>query len=250
MKTKLLASLVIGLLCSANAVADLSVGHTANDVAGVRPGNLFLNAFGSSYTVAPLVQDAGSAFFLDDGSGNGGTATFDGVEEILGLNTGNTGSVLTVNEAETDLGGGMFQIDVTVASFDQASGAPTIWLSADNVGAGFVAWRLDVGDVAAGEGPINWGGNAFTVEDSFFNLTDTAGNGLGGGNFALTVDSSDADGVSGLGVIGLGGADIAGFDVHSFTLSWVVSESQAIPEPSSLMIIGLASLGLAVRRRK
>ena len=205
------------------------------------------DATGDTYTVAPLAQDGAVADFLSDLGAV--TATFDGIDEIIGANlVGAAGDVFVLSESETDLGGGLMEIEVSVATFD-ASGAPTIWIPAGALSSGglvYSSWRLDVGDVAAGVNRIGWGGD-FTVVSSHSEVFNSAGGSLG--TFGLSLDSSlSPEGVSGVMVIGLGGGDVGGFDFHRYTMRWTVQESVPEPATATLGLVGLVGL-LCTRRR-
>ncbi len=199
---------------------------------------------GDTFSSAPLVQDAASAFFISDTAPS--THTFDGTAEDGGADlVGNEGDRFVVAEAFTPgagaNGGDLIQVQYTAVD---AAGAPTPWVAAGVAGpAGpFTAWRLDVGSNAGGMDQI---ANTTAVLGSGMTVFDSAGGPVG--SFPLTLDTSSATGVSGLGVIGLGGADIAGFDLASFQLFWEVAP---VPEPSSVILGSSSLLGLVLLRRR
>lgn len=266
---KVLAVLVATGL-AAPAVADLTTpaggGFTAYNLADAGPAAYGLisdgvvaggarSVLGDTYSVAPLVQDGVSAFFLQDvdGPGPGTTgryvATFDGTGENSGANLAySTGTHnFQVTEAQTDLGGGNYLIQVQYTAVN-GSGAAEPWVPAGVIGPNgpFTAWRMDLGTNAAGN-PIDRlsPNNDFSILNSGFTAFDSTGAALG--TFLLTVDDSNppSGGLSGVAVVGLGGANIAGFDMATLQMFW---EINVVPEPASLALLALGGL-LVVRRR-
>ncbi len=176
---------------------------------------LVRDATGDTYDAAGLVQDANSAFFLDDLPDN---HTFGTGEESAGANLL---SGVDTRIIGTDFGPGVpgtNLIQVNYLTVDGSDLVPAGEVSPDELI--LESWRMDVGTTAAGTDQIEWTPNpGFTVVDSGFCLFD---GGAQLGCFALVSNDSSADGVAGVGVVGLGGADIAGFGVDELVMFWEI----------------------------
>lgn len=198
---------------------------------------------GGSYSAAMLVQDPNSAFFISDASPSvHGVGLTQGAGNSL---TGAAGSTFQITSQITVTGQFTRLIQVQVTSLD-SGGNPNPWVAAGVVGPNgpFTAWRLDIGSHAAGDNKIEIA-NLVSIDSSGFMAFNSAGDSYG--TFAMTVNSSDLTGVSGVGVVGLGGADIAGFDMASIQMFWNVT---VIPAPGALALLGVAGLlGVSRRRR-
>jgi cysteine-rich repeat protein len=176
---------------------------------------LLRDATGDTYDAAGLVQDAGSAYYVDDLPDD---HTFGTGEESAGPNLI---SLVDTRIAGTDFGPGVPDTNLLQVNYFTTDGSdivPAGAISPDQLI--FDAWRFDVGTTAAGTDKINWTPNpGFTVVDSGFCVAD------GGellGCVDLTVHDSDANGVSGAGVVSLGGGDIAGYGVDEMIMYWEI----------------------------
>lgn len=173
------------------------------------------SADGDAYDAAGLVQDVGSAYYVDDLPD---THTFGTGEESAGVNAL---SQVDTRIAGQDFGPGLPGTNLIQVNYFTSDGSdivPAGMVSPDSLI--FDSWRLDVGTSAAGTNKIDWtGGTGFTVVDSGICLGD------GGqllGCFELAVQDSDATGLSGIGLLGLGGEDIAGYGVDEMILYWEI----------------------------
>ena len=187
----------------------ISVRDLDTPIAGLR------DATGDTYDAAGLVQDAATAWFVDDFPDN---HTFGTGEESAGANLI---SVVDMRIVGTDFGPGVPGTNLLQVNYFTVDGSdivPAGSLSPDNLI--FEEWRFDVGTTASGTDKINWTPNpGFTVVDSGFCVAD-AGTVLD--CFELSLHDSDANGVSGVGVVGLGGEDIAGFGVDEMIMYWEI----------------------------
>ncbi|UCC29837.1 MAG: DUF4215 domain-containing protein [Phycisphaerales bacterium] len=173
------------------------------------------DATGDTYDAVGLVQDAATAWIVDDVPDN---HTFGTGEESAGANLI---SGVDMRIVGTDFGPGVpgtNSLQVNYFTTDGSDIVPAGSVSPD--GLIYDSWRMDVGTTAAGTDKINWTPNpGFTVVDSGFCVAD-AGTVLG--CFELSLHDSDANGVSGAGVVGLGGEDIAGFGVDEMIMYWEI----------------------------
>jgi hypothetical protein len=170
------------------------------------------------FSLAPLVQDAGAAYYMSD-AGGPTLHTFDGTNESGGANLfGTAGGFFLVLEGVVDLGGGVERVIVEVRAVDGGV-VPEPWVDASNAGTGLIDWRLDIGSTAGGSDPIE-PGVPFTVVDSGVAAFDSALAHLG--TFDLAADTSTATGLSGVAILGIGGADIAGTDLAALQIYWDV----------------------------
>lgn len=182
---------------------------------GFPQARLLRDATGDTYEAAGLVQDVGSAYFVDDYPDN---HTFGTGEESAGLNLISSVDTRIVG---IDSGPGVPDTNFLQVSYFTADGSdivPAGAVSPDQLI--YDAWRLDVGTLAAGTDKINWTPNpGFNVVDSGFCIAD-AGTVLG--CFDLVIHDSDANGVSGVGIVGLEGGDIAGYGVDEMIMYWEI----------------------------
>ncbi len=197
---------------------------------------------GDTYDARALLQDGINAFFIDDVPNN---HAFGGLENAGSNLTGNAGDAFQIASLHTNLGATEL-VQVEMGNFS-ANGALSAWqpfagLLSPN-GVVFTSWRFDMGGIAAGPDDIAWDFD-FNVINAGFTVFDSAGASIG--TFALTVDNSSANALSGLGVVGIGGGDIGGFDLASFQLFW---EIEKIPAPGSVTLLGMCGL-IAMRRRR
>lgn len=214
-----------------------------------REGTISTFVTGDTYGIRPLIQDAASAY--DITGGQPPVQTFNSSPgKVLSVNTvGGTGSTFVVSEALTALGGGDYLVQVEVTSVS-STGDRLPWVASGYTGAGgatLTAWRLDLGASAAVLDKLTPAGawNTITLPGTM-SVYDVAG--ANTGNFNISLDSSDAFGLSGLGVVGLGGANISGSTVvSSFQFAWTY---HAVPEPNTLALLGLSSMGVALIRRR
>jgi hypothetical protein len=197
---------------------------------------------GDTYDARALLQDGINAFFIDDVPDN---HAFGGVEAAGANFAGNAGDSFSIASLNTVLGGGTELVQVEMANFS-ANGALSAWLPIPGNGPNgvpFTSWRMDMGSTAAGTDDIAWS-NDFTIINSGFTAFDSTGASLG--TFALTLDTSTANSMSGVAVIGLGGADIGGFDMASIQLFW---EIEKIPAPGAVTLLSMVGL-VSMRRRR
>ena len=182
---------------------------------------------GDTFSLAILAQDAGSAFFISDGSVS--THTFDNLGESAGNNlTGTVGGTYEMLESYIGGGGvsGSDRILVQVTALD-SGGTPEPWIAAGvaSPDGPFISWRLDMGINAAGTDTIMPNAN-FNLIDSGFAAFDSSGGLVG--VFTLSTDGANGVTVSGMAIIGLGGGDIAGFDLATILMFWDVEPITAI----------------------
>ena len=179
------------------------------------------DATGDTYLAAGIVQDATSAWYVDDYPDN---HTFGTGDETAGANL-------------------LSEVDTRIAGMDQGPGLPGTNLlqvnyytsdSSDIVPSGsvspngtyFESWRFDVGTVEDITDRINRTPNpGFTVVDSGFCVAEDGGL---LGCWELAVDDSDANGVSGIGIVGLEGADIAGYGVDEMVMYWEIQLASSV----------------------
>jgi hypothetical protein len=198
---------------------------------------------GDTYDARALLQDGVNAFFIDDAPDNHG---FGGSEDAGTNFVGNAGDRFSIASLHTVLGGGTELVQVEMTNLS-ANGAPSAWqptaglLSPNDLV--FNSWRFDMGSTAAGTDAIAWS-NDFAIINSGFTAFDSTGASLG--TFALTLDTSTANSMSGVAVLGLGGADIGGFDMVSIQLFW---EIEKVPAPGSMALLGMVGLASMRRRR-
>ena len=173
------------------------------------------DATGDTYNAAGLVQDAVSAYYVDD---EPDAHTFDTGGESAGANLL---SGVETRIVGTDFGPGVPGTNFFQVNYFTVDGSDIVPLgSVSPDGSVFDTWRLDVGAGAAGTDQINWTPNpGFTVVDSGFCVFD---DGVAIGCFSLALDESGVDGVAGIGLVGLGGADIAGFGLDEMAMFWVI----------------------------
>jgi cysteine-rich repeat protein len=179
------------------------------------PGAVARDATGDTYDAAGLIQDSGSAYYVDDLPDS---HTFGTGEESAGANML---SGVDTRIVGTDFGPGLPDTNLLQVNYFTADGSDIV--PAGNVspdGLIFEDWRLDVGTAGAGTDKINLTPNpGFTIVDSGICLLQ---DGVIEGCFALTLDDSDANGLSGAGVVGLGGADIAGYGIDEMIMYWEI----------------------------
>ena len=171
---------------------------------------------GDTYSLAPLVEDSGSAYYM---SAVGGPTqhTFDGTNESGGTNlVGTPGGFFVVLEGIVPVSAAVDRIIVEVRAVNSSVVAEP-WMDVSNSGAGYINWRLDVGSTAGGTNPIH-PGTEFTVIDSGFAVFNSALEQVG--IFDLSDDTSTTTDLSGVALLGNSGADIAGVDVASILMYW------------------------------
>jgi hypothetical protein len=236
--------------------ASLQAGETVPDVAvlGVTPSKdiavlrleeqqgLAAQLANGSYSLAPTVQDSGSAYYMSDADGPT-LHTFDGVGESGGANLfGTTRGSFLVFEGSEDLGNDADRVIVEVWAVD-GSGVAEPWVDSSNAGSGLTHWRLDLGSNFGGNSQIQ-PGVPFTVLGSGVAIFDSAGGQLATDD--LSLDSSTASGLSGVAIFWLGGADIAGFDLAGMQMYWDIQYPPVIEvRPQSLSFTQPPELALS-----
>jgi len=174
------------------------------------------NVASGDYSLAPLVQDADTAYFMTD-AGGPTLHSFDGLEESAGGNQlGSDGGLFVVLEGSVPLGQGLERVIVEVTAVN-SEGQAEPWVDVSNAGAGFENWRLDVGTNSGGTAAIV-PGVPFTRVESGFSVFSSAG--AIKGEFALSADTSTATSLSGVAVLSNSGSDIAGVDISSIQMYW------------------------------
>jgi len=181
-------------------------------------------AFGDSYSLAPWLMNRTSQWYLASAIAPT-THTFDGTDESGGLNNyGSTGGSFSVSEGIIDLGGGVERYVVEISAVDSSLNFEP-WVDISYIGQMFTTWELDVG-IADGGGNTISPGYSFTVQDSGFNVYDSAGALVG--NFELSLDASTSTELAGAAALGLqGNGNIAGFDVATIQMYWDIAPGVA-----------------------
>ena len=178
---------------------------------------------GSSYNAAIVGDPAsGTTFF--------GGAVFDGIAQSITRNIGGSDHTFTLNESQTDLGGGLFRISFIFA------GSPVMFVSADNFGGVGVGLFGDVLDL---DGPYDLLNSVTRVYNQAGSLLAT-----GGGPDSPVAPWSGAWPAPNLvgGFAGVGPAAITRFELDL--------NLQVIPEPGSFGLAGLALCGLLINARR
>ena len=178
-------------------------------------------AFGDSYSLAPWLMDRTNQFYLASAIGAPTTHTFDGTNESGGLNNyGSPGGSFNVSEGIIDLGGGVERYVVEVSAVDSSLDDEP-WVDISYVGQMFTTWELDVGIPDGGGNTIS-PGYSFTVQDSGFNVFDSAGGQIQ--SFSLSLDTSTSTELAGAAAVGLqANGNIAGFDVVTIQMYWDIA---------------------------
>ncbi|MEM8873121.1 MAG: PEP-CTERM sorting domain-containing protein [Planctomycetota bacterium] len=192
---------------------------------------------GDIYAITPALSSAGGAAATVDFE----EALFDGVSQTIGTDVAS--AEISVIETETPAAAGTIDLAISLSSsngelfpdgFD-VEGEPA------TVGGVFLGAN-------AGGSPLEFG-NPVVVNSASFSAFDASGAPLAEGVDILAVlpDFTAGPGGTWTGSFDLLlGPDTVGLGVQTFTLDINVTE---IPEPASLGLLGMAGLGLVLRRR-
>ena len=229
MKTKLFLALVAMVAFAASSSAQVF------DVSHITP-------------TGPTISNAGPSggYFFVPGAGNaagfafaGGPfvdAQFDGATENIGADAG--GGFVNSSDSVTVNGDGTINVLLTlVATSGDFVPAGTLG------GGGAAADTLGIFAGASGGGtPFNWGG---PVNSAFLDVTAGGTSIFGAGAIDLIPVGFDIE--SGSFGISLG-AGTAGVAIDTITLD--VNITKAVPEPTSVALLGVMGVGLFTRRRR
>lgn len=231
MRTNIFLALSAVLLFATSASADFTV----SDAGVVSNPNTTLTPQGDYFLAPGLGSSTGGGFFL----AGGGLidSTINDATEIIGTDLG--GGNVESSDLTTDLGGGTFSTLFTIVSTSGDLG-PAGFVSPTD-GSALDTLALFVG-VSGGGTPIDFSGS--TVVSAILDATDATGTSVIGGSVDLVSIGFDVQSGS-FGV--LLGPNV-GLGVDTITLE--VTTQKAIPEPTSLAILGGMGLGLLVRRRR
>jgi len=182
---------------------------------------------GDTFSVAPLVQDSGRAFYMSDAAGPT-QHTFDDINESGGTNLlGTSGGSFIVLEGVIPQGGGIDRVVVEVTALSSDMIAEP-WVNSSHAGRGYISWRLDIGSNSGGTDPIE-PEVPFTRVGSGFSAFNSFGQLLA--SFELSVDTSTATSLSGVAILGNSGVDIAGENVATIQMHWDIR-----PEPTDVAL--------------
>lgn len=186
---------------------------------------------------APVVQ-AGSTYdmrFFGQGiSGSISVApiVFDGLAESFTRNVGGNNRQITVNESQTDLGGGDFLISVWMTADGSLSPGSTLFGSTGNTDPFNLLESVRIVRVLQTF-------SLFNSPDLVHDYTNTVG-------FPNPWNGSMPQTGFGVGVTGLP----TGTDVRGIRYDITVASLTAVPEPGALALVGVALAAMSVVRRR
>ena len=224
MKAKLFLALAAIFAIATSASADVTIidAPIANNNPSLTPEG--------DYFFVPGIGNAGG-FFL--GGGPFIDSTFNGATENIGADLAGTGSIFS-SDSTTDNGDGTFNLLLTLSGDDLFPAG-----LADGGGVALDLGAFFIGANAGGT-PIDFGSGVVNTAD----LTVLAGGAPVIGPVDLVGLGFDVQS----GSIGANLGGVTGLGVDTILLD--INISKAIPEPTSLAVLGMLGVGLVTRRRR
>lgn len=228
-RTKMLLALAAILAFATSASADFTVSD-AGSISGVTGAP---RTASGGYFFVPGIGNAGGFLF---GGGPFADANFDGATENIGADLG--GGFVESSDSITVNGDGTVNVLLTLFS-TSGDFAPAGLV--DAAGAPLDTFAVFAG-ASAGGTPINFGG---TVNSAFVQLTDSTGADIfAAGGIELVGLGFDIES----GSFGVSFGPTAGLGINTVTLD--VNVTKAVPEPTSVALLGFLGVGLFTRRRR
>lgn len=230
MKAKLIMALVAVFAIATSASADFSISD-AGSISGINPSPA------GDYLFVPGAGNAAGFVFA---GGPFAESTFDGAGNVIGPDF--AGADVISSDLVTDNGDGTVNLLLTLTS---GSGDFIPAGSVDGAGLPLDTFGLFVG-ASGGGTPIDFGSGVVISANLDGFVGGIGGTSIFGGPIDLVPIGFDVQS----GSLGISfGAGTAGIGLDTITLDINVTK-EVIPEPTSMVVLGVLGMGLVARRRR